>query len=36
MNDSTFGGEITNLLYFSDRLTLPQINQIMELKVPKI
>jgi hypothetical protein len=36
MNDSTFGGEITNLLYFSDKLSLPQIKQIMELKAPQI
>ena len=32
MNDSTFGGEINNLIYYPDTLSLPEIHQIMSLK----
>ena len=35
MNDNTFGGEITNLIYCPDKLSLPQIQDIMSLKSPK-
>ena len=35
MNDKTFGGEITNLLYYSDSLTIPEIKQIISLKKQK-
>ena len=34
MNDSTFGGEITNLIYYPDALSLPEIQNIMALKAP--
>ena len=32
MNDSTFGGEINNLIYYPDTLLLPEIHQIIALK----
>jgi hypothetical protein len=36
MNDNTFGGEITNLIYYPDTLLLPEIKQIMALKAQKL
>ena len=35
MNDSTFGGEITNLIYYPGTLSLPEIQEIMALKAPQ-
>ena len=32
MNDNTFGGEINNLIYYPDALTLDNIKNIMTLK----
>ena len=32
MNDKTFGGEINNLLYYPDALTLDNVKDIITLK----